>query len=109
MMKSAEKWRRQNATNARKYADFAAIASVVDPIIGRHGLSYRFHTVQTIGPIGASCALRGGRRGGSYARLAASYSSWVVDVVRQLREREPAGCFSWERAAGLHLGGRRAA
>jgi hypothetical protein len=32
--------------NAKKYADFAAIARVVDPIIGAHGLSYRFRTTQ---------------------------------------------------------------
>jgi hypothetical protein len=32
--------------NAKKYADFAAIAKVVDPIIGAHGLSYRFRTTQ---------------------------------------------------------------
>lgn len=32
--------------NDKKYADFAAIASVVDPIISRHGLSYRFRTMQ---------------------------------------------------------------
>jgi len=32
--------------NDKKYADFAAIARVVDPIIGAHGLSYRFRTVQ---------------------------------------------------------------
>jgi hypothetical protein len=32
--------------NKKKYADFAAIASVVDPIISRHGLSYRFRTTQ---------------------------------------------------------------
>jgi hypothetical protein len=38
----------RNATghNSKKYADFAAIAKVVDPIIGRHGLSYRFRTTQ---------------------------------------------------------------
>ncbi len=38
----------RNATghNAKKYADFAAIARVVDPIISAHGLSYRFKTVQ---------------------------------------------------------------
>ena len=29
-----------------KYADFAAIAKVVDPIISQHGLSYRFRTRQ---------------------------------------------------------------
>ena len=33
--------------NAKRYADFAAIARVVDPIIGAHGLSYRFRTTQT--------------------------------------------------------------
>jgi len=33
--------------NAKRYADFAAIARVVDPIIGAHGLSYRFRTSQT--------------------------------------------------------------
>jgi hypothetical protein len=32
--------------NEKKYADFAAIAKVVDPIIGKHGLSYRFRTTQ---------------------------------------------------------------
>lgn len=39
----------RNATghNSKKYADFAAIASAVDPIISKHGLSYRFRTVQT--------------------------------------------------------------
>jgi hypothetical protein len=38
----------RNATghNAKKYADFAAIAKVVDPILGRFGLSYRFRTTQ---------------------------------------------------------------
>jgi ERF superfamily len=39
----------RNATghNSKKYADFAAIAKVVDPIIGKRGLSYRFRTSQT--------------------------------------------------------------
>jgi hypothetical protein len=39
----------RNATghNSKKYADFAAIAKVVDPIIGLYGLSYRFRTAQT--------------------------------------------------------------
>lgn len=39
----------RNATghNSKKYADFAAIAKVVDPIIGQHGLSYRFRTTQS--------------------------------------------------------------
>lgn len=38
----------RNATghNSKKYADFAAIASVVDPILSKHGLSYRFRTTQ---------------------------------------------------------------
>src|ERR1700740_2678956 len=38
----------RNATghNDKRYADFAAIARVVDPILGKHGLSYRFRTVQ---------------------------------------------------------------
>jgi hypothetical protein len=39
--------RNATAHNSKKYADFAAIASVVAPILGRHGLSYRFQTVQT--------------------------------------------------------------
>jgi hypothetical protein len=39
----------RNATghNSKKYADFAAIAAVVDPILSKHGLSYRFRTQQT--------------------------------------------------------------
>lgn len=38
----------RNATghNDKKYADFAAIAKAVDPIISKHGLSYRFRTKQ---------------------------------------------------------------
>jgi hypothetical protein len=38
----------KNATghNNKQYADFAAIARVVDPILGKHGLSYRFRTKQ---------------------------------------------------------------
>ena len=48
----------RNATghNAKKYADFAAIARVVDPIIGKHGLSYRFRTTQN-GAIAVTCVL----------------------------------------------------
>jgi hypothetical protein len=48
----------RNATghNAKKYADFAAIARVVDPIIGAHGLSYRFRTTQT-DKISVTCIL----------------------------------------------------
>lgn len=33
--------------NEKRYANFAAYAKEVDPIIARHGLSYRFRTVQT--------------------------------------------------------------
>lgn len=32
--------------NKKKYADFSAIAKVIDPIISKHGLSYRFRTKQ---------------------------------------------------------------
>ncbi len=32
--------------NSKRYADFAAIAKTVDPIISEHGLSYRFRTSQ---------------------------------------------------------------
>lgn len=42
--------------NSKKYADFAAIAKVIDPIIGRHGLSYRFRTTQN-GTISVTCVL----------------------------------------------------
>lgn len=42
--------------NSKTYADFAAIARVVDPIISKHGLSYRFRTVQTSG-ISVTCVL----------------------------------------------------
>lgn len=39
----------RNATghNSKKYADFSAIARVVDPVLSRHGLSYRFRSNQT--------------------------------------------------------------
>lgn len=43
--------------NDKKYADFAAIAKVVDPIITRHGLSYRFRTTQTEARINVTCVL----------------------------------------------------
>jgi hypothetical protein len=33
--------------NSKRYADFSAIAKVVDPILGKHGLSYRFRTHQS--------------------------------------------------------------
>lgn len=38
----------RNATghNSKRYADFSGIARVVDPIISKHGLSYRFRSMQ---------------------------------------------------------------
>lgn len=42
--------------NDKRYADFAAIAKVVDPIIGAHGLSYRFRTTQS-DRISVTCVL----------------------------------------------------
>lgn len=38
----------KNATghNSKKYADFSAYAKVVDPILAKHGLTYRFRTKQ---------------------------------------------------------------
>lgn len=50
----------RNATghNSKKYADFAAIAKVVDPILGKHGLRYRFKTTQT-DRISVTCILYG--------------------------------------------------
>src|SRR6185312_8762594 len=38
--------RNRSGHNSKKYADFAAIAAVVDPILSRHGLSYRFRSAQ---------------------------------------------------------------
>lgn len=38
--------RNRSGNNSKKYADFAAIAAVVDPILAKHGLSYRFRSVQ---------------------------------------------------------------
>jgi hypothetical protein len=48
----------RNATghNSKKYADFSAIANAVDPIISKHGLSYRFRTNQT-DRIAVTCVL----------------------------------------------------
>jgi hypothetical protein len=42
--------------NDKRYADFAAIASAVDPIITKFGLSYRFKTAQT-DRISVTCVL----------------------------------------------------
>lgn len=51
----------RNATghNNKKYADFAAIAAVVDPILGKHGLRFRFRTVQSDKAITVTCILFG--------------------------------------------------
>jgi hypothetical protein len=48
----------KNATghNSKRYANFAAIAETIDPIISKHGLSYRFRTVQT-DKISVTCVL----------------------------------------------------
>ena len=42
--------------NSKRYADFSAIASVVDPILSKHGLSYRFRTTQT-DKVNVTCVL----------------------------------------------------
>lgn len=42
--------------NDKRYADFAAIARAIDPVISKHGLSYRFRTVQT-DKISVTCVL----------------------------------------------------
>lgn len=42
--------------NSKRYADFAAIARAVDPIISRHGLSYRFRSSQAE-KINVTCVL----------------------------------------------------
>ena len=49
----------KNATghNSKKYANFAAIAKAVDPILGEHGLSYRFRTSQSDKAISVTCIL----------------------------------------------------
>jgi hypothetical protein len=48
----------RNATghNSKRYADFSAIATVVDPILSKHGLSYRFRTTQT-DKVNVTCVL----------------------------------------------------
>lgn len=38
--------RNASGHNSKKYADFAAIAKVVDPILAKHRLAYRFRTTQ---------------------------------------------------------------
>lgn len=48
---------RNSKGNNSTYADFAAIAKAVDPILGTHGLSYRFRSEQTNGLISVTCRL----------------------------------------------------
>jgi hypothetical protein len=43
--------------NKKRYADFAAIARVVDPILSKNGLSYRFRTRQDDKLISVTCVL----------------------------------------------------
>jgi uncharacterized membrane protein len=43
--------------NDKRYADIAALATVVDPIISQQGLSYRFRTVQEGSVISVTCVL----------------------------------------------------
>lgn len=43
--------------NDKRYANFAAYAAVVDPILGECGLSYRFRTDQTDNKITVTCVL----------------------------------------------------
>ncbi|HMI55182.1 MAG TPA: ERF family protein [Gemmatimonadaceae bacterium] len=50
--------RNASGHNSKKYADFAAIAKVIDPILAKHGLSYRFRTTQT-DKISVTCVLFG--------------------------------------------------
>lgn len=47
---------KNRAGHNTRYADFAAIARVVDPILSQHGLSYRFRTSQN-GTINVTCIL----------------------------------------------------
>jgi hypothetical protein len=50
--------RNREGHNAKKYADFAAIAAAVDPILSKHGLAYRFRTSQT-DKIAVTCVVTG--------------------------------------------------
>lgn len=49
--------RNRQGHNSKWYADFAAIAKVVDPILSKYGLSYRFRTTQADGRISVTCVL----------------------------------------------------
>lgn len=43
--------------NNKRYADFAAIARAVDPVMAKHGLAYRFRTRQENGAIHVTCII----------------------------------------------------
>jgi hypothetical protein len=49
--------RNRTGHNSKKYADFSAIATMVDPILSKHGLRYRFNTKQADGQIHVTCVL----------------------------------------------------
>jgi hypothetical protein len=51
--------RNKEGHNKKRYADFAAIAVVVDPILSKNGLQYRFRTHQTEKLITVTCVLFG--------------------------------------------------
>lgn len=55
--------RNKEGHNSKRYADFSAIAKAVDPIITKHGLSYRFRTTQSE-RISVTCVLA--HRSGHY-------------------------------------------
>lgn len=50
--------RNREGHNRKRYADFAAIAKAIDPILATHGLSYRFRTSQA-DKITVTCILFG--------------------------------------------------
>ena len=43
--------------NGKKYADFASIATAIDPVLKRHGLNYRFRSSQENNAISVTCRL----------------------------------------------------
>lgn len=47
----------QSGHNNKRYADFSAFARVIDPIIAKHGLYYRFRTTQEAGSIKVACVI----------------------------------------------------
>lgn len=49
--------RNREGHNKKMYADFSAIAKIVDPILSKYGLSYRFKTNQVENRISVTCIL----------------------------------------------------